>query len=159
MEKSGQRAPNPEIINEPGLRSKKRVFWETMVTLGLWGGFLYLLEFIFLFTLWVFGFNLIQLEIYKFGKQEIMRLFRTAGLITTIVLLATLSWSYYNMLLIKIRGERRCNRVRICFDHDLADFFKIDPEMLEKAKNYPRVSVVMEEDTIIIIGDDFLPGA
>jgi hypothetical protein len=100
-----------------------------------------------------------HLEIYKFGNQEIMGLFRTAGLITAIVLLATLSWSYYNMLLIKIRGERRGTRVRVCFDQELADFFKIDPEMLEKAKNYPRVSVVMEEDTIIIIGDEPLPDA
>ena len=54
------------------------------------------------------------------------------------------------MLIFRIRGERRGNRVRVCFDKELADFFKIDPEMLEKVKNFPSVSVVMKEDAILI---------
>jgi hypothetical protein len=66
-----------------------------------------------------------------------MRLFKNAGWLTTIVLLITISWSYYNYFVYKIRGERRGSRVEICFDKDLADFFKVDPEVLEKAKTIP----------------------
>lgn len=150
MEESGQRASYPEIIDEPGLKTKKRVFGETLVTLGFGGVILYLLGFIFTFFLWLFGYNLMRLEIYDLGNQEMVRLFRNALLITAIVVLATLCWSYYNLLIFKIRGERRGSQVRICFDKDLADFFKVDPEMLEKVKNYPRVSVVIEENTIIM---------
>ncbi|MGB9294223.1 MAG: hypothetical protein WCB64_13010, partial [Desulfobaccales bacterium] len=109
-----------------------------------------LIGFILSFTLWLLGFSLLSHQLYESGNQEFMRLFKNAGWLTTIVVLVTISWSYYNYFLIKIRGERRGSRVGICFDKDLADFFKIDPEMLEKAKNYPRVSVVMEGDTIII---------
>ena len=150
MEESGQRAPYPKIIDVRGLKTKKRLFCETLVTLGLWGVFLYLIGFILSFTLWLLGFSLLSHEFYESGNQEFMRLFKNAGWLTTIVLLVTISWSYYNYFVYKIRGERRASRVGICFDKDLADFFKVDPEMLEKVKNYSRVSVVMEGDTIII---------
>lgn len=150
MEKSGQRPPYPEIIDEPGLKTKKRVFGEIVITLGFWGLILYLLEFIITIFLWLFGFNLMHLEIYELGNQEMVRLFKNAGWLTTIVIVATLGWSYYNMLIFKIRGERRGNRVRVCFDQEVADFFKVDPEMLEKVKNFPSVSIVMKEDAILI---------
>ena len=150
MAESGQRAPYPKIIDVRGLKTKKRVFWETVLTLGLWGVFLYLIGFIAAFILWLLGLRLLSREIYEMGSPEIVRLFKNAVWVTAIVVLPLLLWSYYNYFLFKIRGERRCSRVGICFDKYLADFFKVDPEMLEKVKNYSRVSVVMEGDTIII---------
>jgi poly-beta-1,6-N-acetyl-D-glucosamine biosynthesis protein PgaD len=149
MEESRQRPPYPEVIDEPGLKTKKRVFWESLVTLSFAGVVLYLLGFIITFLLWVFGYHLMHLEIYELGNQEMLRLFKNAGWITACVVLVTLCWSYYNLLIFKIRGERRGRRVAVCFDKDLADFFKIDVEVLEKAKNYPRLSVLQKEGTII----------
>jgi len=150
MAESGQRAPYPKIIDVRGLKTKKRVFWETVLTLGLWGVFLYLIGFIAAFILWLLGLRLLSREIYEMGSPEIVRLFKNAVWVTAIVVLPLLLWSYYNYFLFKIRGERRCSRVGICFDKYLADFFKVDPEMLEKVKNYSRVSIVMEGDTIIM---------
>jgi poly-beta-1,6-N-acetyl-D-glucosamine biosynthesis protein PgaD len=149
VEESGQRPAYPEIIDEPGLKTRKRIFWETIITLGFWGVVLYLLGFLITSILWLFGFHLIHHEIYELGNQEMVRLSKNVGWLTTIVVIGMLFWSYYNYLIVKIRGERRGSRVSVCFDKDMADFCKIDVDVLEKAKNYPRLSILQKENTII----------
>jgi len=78
-----------------------------------------------------------------------VRLSKNLGWLTTIIVIGMLFWSYYNYLIVKIRGERRGSRVSVCFDKDMADFCKIDVNVLEKAKNYPRLSILQKENTII----------
>lgn len=148
MEESGQRAPYPEVINEKGLRTWKRSFIETSITLGFWGVILYLLTIVITFVLWYFGFRLAYYGFYVEGFYEMQRLFSNAITITLIVVILALLWSYYNVLLIKIKGERRRSQVSICFDEDMANFFHIDSDVLEKIKNCPAISVSFTQDGI-----------
>ena len=145
-----QRSPYPEIIDIKGLRTKKRVFIETVITLSFWGLILYLITIFVTFILWLFGLQLVYYKIYIGGFQEMRRLFENALSITTVVLLVLLFWSFYNIILFKIRGERRGSRVLISFDEDMAKFFKIEPEILKRIKNRPRVNLSIDQDTIIL---------
>ena len=150
MEESGQRTPYPEVINEKGLRTWKRVFVETLITLWFWGIILYLLTFFITFALWCFGFHLAYYEFYVVGFCEIKRLFANALTISMIVVTLSLLWSYYNIFLIKIKGERRGSQVSICFDKDMANLFHIDSDVLEKIKNCPAISVTFNPDGIFL---------
>ena len=149
MEEPGQRPPYPEIIDIKGLKTKKRVFIETAITLSFWGLMIYLLVIFVTFILWLFGLQLFYYEIYIGGFQEMQRLFQNTVTISGVVVCVLLFWSYYNLLLFKIKGERRVRQVNISFDKDMAKFFKIEPEMLEKMKNCPRINLRIEQDTLI----------
>lgn len=148
MEESGQRAPYPEVINEKGLRTWKRVIIETSITLGFWGIILYVLTIFITFILWYFGFHVAYHEFYVVGFYEMQRLFTNAIMISAIVTILALLWSYYNVFLIKIKGERRGSQVDICFDNDMANLFHIDPDVLEEIKNCPAISVSFKQDDI-----------
>ena len=149
MDEPGQRSPYPEIIDIKGLKTKKRVFIETAITISFWGLILYLLAIFVTFILWLFGLQLFYYEIYIGGFQEMKRLSENALTITTVVVVILLFWSYYNLALFKIKGERRMSRAIISFDNDMAKFFKIEPEMLEKMKNCPRINLSIEQDKLI----------
>jgi poly-beta-1,6-N-acetyl-D-glucosamine biosynthesis protein PgaD len=149
MDEPRQRSSYPEIIDIKGLKTKKRVFIETVITLSFWGLILYLLAIFVTFILWLLGLRLVYYEIYVGGFQEMRRLFENALSITTVVVLVLLFWSYYNLVLFKIKGERRVRQALISFDKDMAKFFKIEPEMLEKMKSCPRINLSIEQDTLI----------
>ncbi len=148
MEESGQRASYPEIIDEKGLVSWERTVAETAITLGFWGIILYFIVILITFILWYFGIKLVYYEIYAVGFQELQRLFGNAALVISIVIFLLLCWSGYNLILIKIKGERRRSQVSICFDEDLAKLFNIDPDTLEKVKDYPRISVDFQQNKL-----------
>jgi len=150
MEESGQRAPYPEVINEKGLRTWKRVFIETSITLGFWGVIIYLLTIVITFALWYFGFHSAYHEFYVPGFYEMQRLFANAITVSMIVIVLALAWSYYNVILIKIKGERRRSQVSISFNEDMAKLFHIDPDVLEKIKNCPAISVTFNQDDILL---------
>jgi len=150
MEESGQRAPYPEVINEKELRTWKRVFLETLITLGFWGLILYLLAIFITFALWYCGFHLAYYELYVVGFYEMQRLFANAITVSLIVVPLSLLWSYYNVFLIKIKGERRGSQVSICFDKDMANLFHIDSDVLEKIKNCPAISVSFNQDDVFL---------
>lgn len=150
MEESGQRPPYPEVINEKGLRSWKRVFIETSITLGFWGIIIYALSIFITFVLWYLGFHLAYYEFYVVGFYEMQRLFANAITISVIVVTLSLLWSYYNVILIKIKGERRRSQISISFNEDMAKLFHIDPDVLEKIKNCPAVSVTFNQDDILL---------
>jgi len=158
MEEPGQRSPYPEIIDIKGLKTKKRVFIETAITLTFWGLMLYLLAIFVTFILWLFGLHLFYYEIYIGGFDEMQRLFKNTITISAVVVSILLLWSYYNVLLFKIKGERRNRQVSISFDNDMAKFFKIEPEMLEKMKEFRRLNVCIEQDTLMFRETD-LPGS
>ena len=149
MDEPRQRSAYPEIIDIKGIKSKKRIFIETAITLSFWGLMLYLLTIFITFLLWLFGLQLFYYEIYLTGFHEMKRLFDNALTITTVVVVVLLFWSYYNVALFKIKGERRVSRVIVSFDKDIAKFFKIEPEMLEKMKNCPRINLSIEQDKLI----------
>jgi poly-beta-1,6-N-acetyl-D-glucosamine biosynthesis protein PgaD len=149
MEEPRQRATYPKIIDEKNLKTKKRVFIETALTLGFWGLICYFFVIFATFMLWLFGLKLVYYEIYEVGYGEMVRLFKNGGTLTTIVVLAFLSWSYYNIALIKIKGERRKNQVRICFDEDMAKYFHIDCDMLERIKNNSHIYILLDKNGII----------
>jgi poly-beta-1,6-N-acetyl-D-glucosamine biosynthesis protein PgaD len=149
MGESGQRPSYPEFIDQTGLKSKKRIFVEIFITLGFWGLILYLLWIIITFILWALGFELVYSRlIYAVGYQEMLTSLEKAAMVTSIILFLQLIWAYYNYILFKIRGERRTSQVRICFDNDMADFFKVNVDVLEKVKNYSSVSVFQNENNI-----------
>jgi|WetSurMetagenome_2_1015567.scaffolds.fasta_scaffold98988_3 poly-beta-1,6-N-acetyl-D-glucosamine biosynthesis protein PgaD len=149
MEKSGSRTPYPEVINEKGLRSWKRACIETGITLGFWGLILYLFAIVITFCLWYFGFHLAYYEFYVVGFYEMQRLFANAITVSVVVMALSLLWSYYNVFLIKIKGERRRSQVSISFDEDMAKLFHIAPDMLRKVKDCQVINVSFKQDEII----------
>jgi hypothetical protein len=69
-------------------------------------------------------------------------------MVTTVVMILSLLWSYYNVILIKIKGDRRGSQVSICFNRDMANLYHIKPDVLEKARNYSAISVSFDQGDI-----------
>jgi hypothetical protein len=100
------------------------------------------------FVLWYLGIHLAYYEFYVVGFYEMQRLFSNAIILSTVVIVLSLLWSYYNVILIKIKGERRQSQVSICFGKDMANLFHIDPEVLEEISNCPAISVAFHQGDI-----------
>lgn len=149
MEEPRQRSTHIEIIDQKGLRSKTRVFIETLVTLGFWGIVLYFVSTFITFILWLVGINLIYSNIFAAGYQEVLKISGDAARITIIIVIILLCWSYYNYFIYKRKGDRRKTRVTICFDKNTAEFFNVDLEVLEEIKNSPYISVLKKQDTLV----------
>jgi len=54
----------PEIIDDPSLKTRSRIFWETVVT-SVFGGYPLSAAIFPLFLLWVFSVHLMHQEIYE----------------------------------------------------------------------------------------------
>jgi poly-beta-1,6-N-acetyl-D-glucosamine biosynthesis protein PgaD len=121
---------------------------ETSITLGFWGLILYLLAIVITFCLWYMGFQLAYYELYDVGFYEMQRLFSNAVSVSTVVMILSLLWSYYNIFLIKIKGERRGKQVGICFDEDMANLFHMDLDKLKRIKDCSAISVSFKKDEI-----------
>lgn len=149
MEKSGSRSSNPEIIDSWRLKSRSRIFLESLVTLAFWTGFLYLLIPMVTLLLWIFGFKIAYAELIGAeGLMELVKIIKDSGIIIFIITLMIMAWGYYNYLLFRIRGDRRGSRVMICFDEDFASRYHLDLQTLRAAKEEPRLSVTLADDRI-----------
>ena len=122
---------------------------ETSITLGFWGLTLYLFITFLTFLLWLSGLNLIYVNILAGGYPEMVELFSKSMQITIVIVLILFLWSYYNRMLIKVKGERRKSQVVISFDQNMADFFNIDIDVYREIINSPAIFVAMEGDTLI----------
>jgi poly-beta-1,6-N-acetyl-D-glucosamine biosynthesis protein PgaD len=111
---------------------------------------LYLLSIVVTFGLWYFGFHLAYYEFYVVGFIEMQRLFAITATISITVMYFLFLWSYYNVFLIKILGERRGSQISICFDKDMANLFHIDSDVLDKIKKCPAISVTFNQDGIFL---------
>lgn len=149
MEKSRSGTAYPEIIDDKRLRSKKRIVVETSITLGFWGITLYLFITFLTFLLWLSGLKLVYVSILVGGYPEIVGLFTNGMTITGVIVLILFLWSFYNRVLIKIKGERRKSQVIISFDQDMADFFNIDIEVYREIINSPLITVATEQDKLV----------
>lgn len=149
MEKSRSRSTNPEVIDSWQLKSWSRILLEGFITLAFWTGFLYLLIPIVTLGLWVFGVRIAYTELIgNQGIMELVKILKSSGIIILIVTLILLTWSYYNYLLFRIRGERRGSRVMICFDEDFCGRYHLDVQTLQTAKEQARLSVSLIDERV-----------
>ena len=149
MEESGSRSSNPEIIDSWQIKSRSRIFLESLVTLAFWTGFLYLLIPMVTLLLWIFGFKIAYAELIGAeGLNELVKIIKDSGIIIFFITLIIMAWGYYNYLLFRIRGDRRGSRVMICFDEDFASRYHLDLQTLRAAKEEPRLSVTLADDRI-----------
>jgi len=151
MGKSRQRPAHPKIINRPELKSPLRHLVEGSITLALWAIWLYWIAPLLTLFLWLLGFKFFYLALFaKAGFAELVEVLRNGGLAILIIIILKFAWIYYNYFMIfKKKGERR-KQVRISSDKVMAQFFNVDPELLEKAKKHHRVNVVLKDKGIII---------
>ena len=151
MEESRQRVAHPKIIDRPELKSPLRHLVEGSITFALWAIWLYWILPLLTLFLWLLGFKIFYQELVaKAGFAELLELLRNGGIAILIIIILKFAWIYYNyFLMFKRKGERR-KQVRISPDKVIAQFFKVDPEILEKAKKHHRINVVLEDKRIII---------
>lgn len=149
MEKSGSRVTNPEIIDSWRLKSFSRILLESFLTLAFWTGFLYLLIPMVTLGLWVFGVKIAYTELIgNQGIMELVKILKSSGIIILIITLILLTWSYYNYLLFRIRGERRNSRVMICHDEDFCALYHLDLQTLRAAKEQHRLLVTLTDGRV-----------
>ncbi len=147
MEKSGSRNTNPEIIDDWRLKSRTRIFLESLLTLAFWTGFLYLLVPMVTFILWLFGVQIAYTELIgSQGYAALIKILKDSGLVVLVITLIILAWGYYNYFMFRLRGERRGSRVAICFDEDFSKLCRLDVETLKAAKEQTRLLVTLAGD-------------
>ena len=149
MEKSGSRSAYVEIIDQPYLKSSWRYLFEGSITLFFWALWIYWLLPVFTAVLWVLGIRLFYQEIFpQGGLEEFLTLLKDAGIVFLAIIAIIFVWTHYNYLWFLRRGERRNKVVPICLDQDLADFFQVDSEELEKVKKGSGIEVNLENQKL-----------
>ncbi len=146
MDKSRPGNSDPEIIDRPELKSTSRVLVEGTLTSIFWGLFIYWLSPLVTLLLWFFGIKFLHYKlIEEGGLLQFIDVLKRGGVIFLCILVIYLSWIYYNIIMYKIRGERRGSRVSITQDEDFAKFYHLDLDLLERAKAQPRLKVRLRE--------------
>ncbi|MGQ9688606.1 MAG: poly-beta-1,6-N-acetyl-D-glucosamine biosynthesis protein PgaD [Desulfobaccales bacterium] len=153
MEKSGSGTSNPEIKDSWRLKSRSRILLESLLTVAFWTGFIYLLLPMITLFLWIFGVRIAYTELIgSQGLLELVKIIKSSVFVIFVVTVLLLSWSYYNYMLFRVRGERRNSRVMICFDEDFAARFHLDPKIIGAAKEERRLEIHLKEDGLEVKG-------
>jgi len=71
-----------------------------------------------------------------------------------IIVLLLIGWTYYNLLFVRIKGERRNSCSTITPNEDVALLLKLEVSQLEDLKNRPVVHVKLEKDEQYIISPE-----
>lgn len=151
MAEPGQGAAHPEIIDRPKLKSPFRHFVEGSVTLTLWAVWLYWILPILTIFLWLLGVRFFYYKIFL-GRSliQLLEVMKEGAIAILLIFILNLFWISYNYRFIFKRvGERR-KQVRKCTDKMVADFFKIDLGILEKAKKERLINLTLTDKGFII---------
>jgi len=151
MDQSGSRYSYPEVIDLGKLKSKYRIFLESVITITFWWVFFYLLFPLITLVFWLLGVHLLFVELIgNEGYMALIRLLKNSGLLTFFIMFIILGWAYYNYFWFRIRGERRNKQVKICFDEDFAKLYNIDIETLREAKTRRSLVIQSRENGLSI---------
>ncbi|MFZ5800920.1 MAG: poly-beta-1,6-N-acetyl-D-glucosamine biosynthesis protein PgaD [Candidatus Omnitrophota bacterium] len=151
MGKPGPGFSYPEIIDKPELKSPLRHLAEGSLTAFLWALWVYWILPLFTLFLWLAGFRYFFERLFpKDFLSEFVEILKNGGLAILVILTLKLLWINYNYHLIyKKRPERR-KKVIACSDRVLAQYFRLDPRILEKAKRLRRIEVTLTERRLFI---------
>ncbi len=151
MAQSRPRASYPKIIDRPELKTPWRYLLEGSFTLAFWALWIYWISPILTVLLWIMGVRIFYSELFsQEGLLELFSILKQAGLVLVLIAGTLLGWSYYNYMQFLHRGERRRTYVPYCQDEDVAEFFRIDPNLLREAKKHSRVEIHLGEKGINI---------
>lgn len=151
MGKPGPRFSHPEIIDKPELKSPLRHLVEGSLTAFLWALWVYWILPLFTLFLWAAGFRYLFDRLFpKSFFAEFVEILKNGGLAILVIFTLKLIWINYNYHVIyKKRPERR-KKVITCSDRVLAQYFRVDPKLLERAKRERRLEVTLTEHRLFI---------
>ncbi len=152
MDEPGSGSSHPEIIDRRDIKSRWRIFFEGLLTLAFWSGFLYLLAPVATILLWYLGFKFGYAELVGAeGLKAFSLVLTRGGVLVLIITLLIIGWSYYNYMWFRIRGERRNSRASVCFEQDFCKLYNIDLEVLQKAKKEKSLRVYYMGDNFFTV--------
>ncbi|OPX19487.1 MAG: poly-beta-1,6-N-acetyl-D-glucosamine biosynthesis protein PgaD [Desulfobacca sp. 4484_104] len=155
MAESRPRNPYPEVIIRNDLKSYLRWFIESFITIVCWAVYVYILLPLVTLLLWLLGFQTMQRFILgDQGYSELIKILKNGGMITLIIVLLLIGWTYYNLLFVRIKGERRNSCSTITPNEDVALLLKLEVSQLEDLKNRPVLHVKLEKDEQYIISPE-----
>jgi len=154
MAESGSGDSYPEIIVKRSLRSRLRILVEWVITVFCWGLYVYLLLPIVTLLLWALGIKTIHYYIWgDKGFSELIKLLKNGGIITVFILFLLLSWTFYNLMLVRIKKERRHSRCQITGEDELANSFNLTIQELEGLKSAQVIKVKLENGKPLFINE------
>ncbi|KPJ64427.1 MAG: hypothetical protein AMJ45_05830 [Syntrophobacter sp. DG_60] len=133
------------IIDKPELKTISRKLGEGSITFILWVLWSYFILPVINLFLWLLGVRLFYREVLsKQAYLYFLEVLQKGGFIIFITTLVIMGWIYYNYLLFKKRGERR-KHVKIVNDEEIAAFYNVDLNTLNKFKNQSLVKAIINE--------------
>ncbi len=133
------------IIDKPELKTISRKLGEGSITFILWVFWSYFILPVINLFLWLLGIRLFYREVLsKQAYLYFLEVLQKGGFIIFITTLVIMGWIYYNYLLFKKRGERR-KRVKVVNDEEIAAFYNVDLNTLNKFKNQSLVKAIINE--------------
>ncbi|OGS18205.1 MAG: poly-beta-1,6-N-acetyl-D-glucosamine biosynthesis protein PgaD [Elusimicrobia bacterium RIFOXYA2_FULL_50_26] len=146
MEKSGQGASYPQIIDRPELRSAIRNVVENSITLLLWIAWIsWVLPAVF--TLW----QLRGIEVVADSRFEALSM---GAAVVLLILSGVMLWIYYNRaMIIRRHGERRV-QPRRCAAAALARHFDVNSDWIDSLKDCRRIQVCLSDGRLSPSTDD-----
>ena len=151
MEKSGQRPPDPKIIDNPALKTFFRKILEGSITILLWSVWLYFIAPAITVILWIFGVRYFWLTLFKGGGfLQLLLLVRSAGVVILITFILDMAWVCYNFAFHK-RFSKKKRYESSNLDSNLAKVFGISTEAVLEGKKSHRISLVLKDNKVTII--------
>jgi len=133
------------IIDKPELKSILRKTTEGSITFILWVCWSYFIFPLINLFLWLLGIRFFYREVLSNQAYlYLLEVLQKGGFIIFVITLLIIGWIYYNYLLFKKRGERR-KGTKVITDKEIAAFYNIDPNTLNKFKRQSLVKVVINE--------------
>ncbi|WGS83790.1 poly-beta-1,6-N-acetyl-D-glucosamine biosynthesis protein PgaD [Methylomonas sp. UP202] len=135
------------IINQPHLQSVRQKFGSALLALASWLLWLYFLTPLFTLGAWLMGLKSLSDEIRWFGGYK--TLLELMQLYAEIILVIALLWLVWTVYLAWLRAHRPPHRPPPVTDLQLATAFKVDVELLSKARTGNKLTVHFDDHAVI----------
>ncbi len=133
----------PPIIERPELQTWQQRSLYGLVTLLLWGLWMYLWTPLLSLVAWVLGVRFFVVEMLLPTNMTYVQELFIYGQVILLMLVLILAWSHYNIW--RFRGKERRSHQPPLSPADEADWYGIDPKLVEQLRE-TRSAVVHYDD-------------
>ena len=117
------------IIDRPALKTRKRNLTEWSLSFLGWVLWFFLLRPFILLVTWVFGYDIVYVQMYKLEGYKNLDRFLVFALIVMSIYIVLRAWNVYNAR--RFRGKDRRRRAENADPESMAKFFETTPEKMK----------------------------
>ena len=142
------------IIDKPAIRTRKRNLTEWSLSFLGWALWFFLLRPFILLVAWVFGYDIVYVQMYKLEGYKNLDRFLLFALVVVSIYILLRAWNVYNAK--RFRGKEKRKRVMDADIESMAEFFETTPSNMRRLTELKRIDAVFLGDGAIRLESDEL---